>query len=274
MKKRYCAFLLCVFVLVLFCPQVEAGDWDRCKVCHRPSGGPGPSMKTLKEKYKTEDEFVQAALSSSTPMMAFVRQDKKLLHNVAKEIKIGEVETPEIKETYPSQGIDAKKIIEERCTTCHNINRVVYAPEYTSSDWLHIIARMEAQTKGLLSPEEMVVVVDWLYAHHDELKPVEVTGEEALSSPKVPQETKDLLIKNKCIVCHADDKILEQAGAWTKDDWQHIIERMRARAPELLKNVQPVDIASHLFDQFGGLVRTVTRSCGLNTSTLMISTTT
>ncbi|HLC15411.1 MAG TPA: hypothetical protein VJL89_04210 [Thermodesulfovibrionia bacterium] len=253
---KYVAFLLCIVAALVFCPQVEAGDWDRCKVCHRPNGKPGPSMTTLKQKYMTEDEFVKAALSSSTPMMAFVRQDEKLLHNVAKEIKIGEIEKPQIEEEYPTAGIDAKKIIEDRCTTCHNINRVVYAPEYTSADWLHIIARMEGQSKGLMTPEEMVAVVDWLYGHHDELKPVQVSGEEALVSANIPPETKEILIQNNCIVCHADDQILDQAGAWTKEDWEHIIERMRARAPVLLKDVVPVDVASHLFDKYGGLVRT------------------
>lgn len=254
--NRYSIFLLCIFAFILFCPQAEAGDWDRCKVCHRPTGKPGPSLATLKEKYKTKEEFVQGALNSDTPMMAFVRQDKELLYNVAEEIKIGEVEQPVVEEEYPSYGINAKKIIEERCTTCHNINRVVYAPDYTSADWLHIVARMEAQAKGLLTPEEMVSVVDWLYAHHEELKPVPVSEEDALASTSMPPETKELLIQNKCVVCHADDKILDQAGAWTKEDWEHIIERMRARAPELLRDVEPVEIATHLFDQYGGLVRT------------------
>lgn len=241
-----------IFSLILVTTGFTA-EWDRCKVCHRPTGKPAPSKEELLKKHKSIPEFIHAAKSADTPMMTFVRENDELLDAVANEIGIGKV----VEVPAPSEedyGINPKKIIETRCTTCHNINRVVYAPHYTAADWLHIISRMEAQSKGLLTPEEMVAVVDWLYAHHEELKPVE--GETVAVSSALPQETKDLLVKNKCYVCHAGDKVLDQAGAWTAEDWKHIIERMRARAPELLEDVDTVEMSSHLFDSFGQLVKT------------------
>lgn len=251
--RRLATYLLTgIFSLILVTTGFTA-EWDRCKVCHRPTGKPAPSKEELLKKHKSVPEFIHAAKTADTPMMTFVKENDELLDAVAKEIGIGMVvETPAPSEE--DYGINPKKIIETRCTTCHNINRVVYAPHYTAADWLHIISRMEAQSKGLLTPEEMVSVVDWLYAHHEELKPVE--GEDIAASSKLPQETKDILVKNKCYVCHAGDRVLDQAGAWTSEDWKHIIERMRAKAPDLLEDVDTVEISSHLFDSFGQLVKT------------------
>jgi hypothetical protein len=252
MRRLLSGLLTGIFFLILISTGFAA-EWDRCKVCHRPTGKPAPSKEELLKKFKTKPEFVHAAKSAETPMMTFVKENDELLETVADEIGIGMVvEVP--KPSEEDYGINPKKIIETRCTTCHNINRIVYAPHYTASDWLHIVSRMEAQSKGLLTPEEMVTVVDWLYAHHEELKPVE--GEEIQASPALPKDTKDLLVKNKCYVCHAGDKILDQAGAWTGEDWEHIIERMRAKAPDLLRDVDTVEISSHLFDTFGKLVKT------------------
>jgi cytochrome c5 len=252
--------MLFVVVAMAFASSTAfAENWDRCKVCHRAGGSPAPSKAQLLNKFNDEESFIRAALSTTTSMMQFVRTEEKLLRDVAKEIGVG-VNKPLIEEekaeeaAEPKSNIDAKKLIETKCTTCHNINRVVYAPNYTSGDWLHIVAKMETQQAGLLAADEMVAIVDYLFKHHDELKPVETTGEE-LQSANIPAETKEILVKSKCTVCHTGDGVLAEAASWTKEDWEHIIERMRGRAPELLKDVEPVQLASHLFDKFGGLQR-------------------
>jgi hypothetical protein len=227
MQKK--TFFLVVVTILITQTALFAAEWDRCKVCHRPTGSPGPSKETLLKNFSTVEEFVRAAKTSETPMMAFVRENDELLRAVADEIGIGRfVEIPEgeydhaLDQKEYVYGIDPEEIIENRCTTCHNINRVVYAPKYSAADWLHIVSRMESQSKGLLTPEEMIAVVDWLYAHHEELKPVGT--DETNVSDEIPAETRDLLVKNKCVVCHASDRILNEAGVWTSEQWKPIKE--------------------------------------------------
>ena len=230
MKKTIFFSFLLVILAITINSSAFAAEWDRCKVCHRPSGSPGPSKEELLEKFTTVEGFVHAAKTSETSMMTFVRENDELLRAVADEIGIGKVTQVPLDGEFkhgiePEEyvyGIDPEKIIETRCTTCHNINRVVYAPQYSAADWLHIVSRMEAQSKGLLTPEEMIAVVDWLYAHHEELKPVE--ADTTIASDKIPPATKDLLVKNKCYVCHAGDRILDEAGVWTSEEWKPIVD--------------------------------------------------
>ena len=230
MKKAVFFFFSAFALTLTINTSLFAAEWDRCKVCHRPTGRPGPSKETLVKKYSTVEEFVHAAKTSESPMMTFVKENNELLRSVADEIGVGKVIEMTSKGEYDHgieqkeyvYGIDPEKIIEERCTTCHNINRVVYAPDYSAADWLHIVSRMEAQSKGLLTPEEMVATVDWLYAHHEELKPVESDTE--FTSEKIPAETRDILVKNKCVVCHAGDRILDEAGVWTSEEWEPLGE--------------------------------------------------
>lgn len=244
--KSKAFFFLSVFVMVLSINTgLFAAEWDRCKVCHRPTNRPAPSKETLLKAHTTIEAFVNAAKTSESPMMTFVRENDELLRSVADEIGVGKVVDLTSEGEYTQgiegreyvYGINPEKIIEERCTTCHNINRVVYAPQYSASDWLHIVSRMEAQSKGLLTPEEMVSVVDWLYAHHEELKPVD--AKEEFVSEKIPQETRDLLVKNKCVVCHAGDRILDEAGVWTSEEWKPLGEQ-DDDSPSVIRKVQSI----------------------------------
>ncbi|MBF0337292.1 MAG: hypothetical protein HQL05_05620 [Nitrospirae bacterium] len=158
-----------------------------------------------------------------------------------------------VKSTPPSP-IDAKSIIETRCTTCHNINRIVYAPKATLNDWLHIVSKMESQGKGLLTPQEMIAVVDWLYANHETLRPVD-TGKSELIK-KLPEDTQQLLVKNHCLTCHTDDRITKQAAKWTEKEWGHVIQRMMTKAPVLLKDVNVTEMSTHLYNRLAVVPKT------------------
>jgi hypothetical protein len=54
----------------------DANVWDKCKVCH--NGNMAPDEKTLKEKYKTADEFIKAAKESLSSMMKNYKHDADL----------------------------------------------------------------------------------------------------------------------------------------------------------------------------------------------------
>ncbi|MBV6341927.1 hypothetical protein [Candidatus Magnetobacterium casense] len=250
------AVLLGIFMLLLWCTDARADGWDRCKTCHRDSGSPAPSKAALIQKYKTGEALVKGALSTKTQQMEFVRYNPDLIVDAAVDIGIPPkgMSPKGTAKAEMSAPIDAKAIVETRCTTCHNINRIVYAPKATLEDWLHIISRMQTQVKGLLTPQEMTAVVEWLYARHDTLKPVD-TGEPD-SVKKLPEDVRQILVKNRCLTCHTDDRIIKQAAAWTEKEWEHVIERMRSKAPELLKDVNVVSMSSHLYNRLAVVPKT------------------
>jgi hypothetical protein len=240
MRKLF--FSVIIFVYLGISSLATGAEWDRCKVCHRPSGQPAPSKTTLLKKFKTIEELIAGAKNAQNMMMDFVRDNEDIIAKVGKEIGVGLAPKTGLLEDEREE-INPKKIVETRCTQCHNINRIVFAPNYSTGDWLHIIQRMEEKQPGLLTSEELVAVTGWLYENHQRLVPVE----KAEVPKNIPKKQQDFITENRCTVCHTADRILEQAGAWTEKDWDHILKRMRAKAPFLLKD----QISSHLTDTFG-----------------------
>lgn len=58
--------------------------WGKCVGCH--FGVFTPSKTTLKEKFKSFDEFVKGALTSESSMMDKVKKDPDTIKTAAKEI--------------------------------------------------------------------------------------------------------------------------------------------------------------------------------------------
>lgn len=71
--------------LVTLLPSfASAGESDTCKGCH--NGSVAPSVDTLKGKFKTVDELVAGAKSSTNPMMQPIQADEAKLKAAAEEI--------------------------------------------------------------------------------------------------------------------------------------------------------------------------------------------
>lgn len=167
--KNVLTFLLSLCTIVMSLSNSFAGDWERCSVCHKDTGKPAPSKEQLLLRFQTVEKFVQAGMASESRMMSFVKTNPELLETVAKEIGIGiKTEVPE--EETQVQGLDMKQLVVEKCSACHDLDRIASAPRHSTSKWFHILAKMEAHKEGLLTPEEMMMLVNWLYAHHQELK--------------------------------------------------------------------------------------------------------
>jgi hypothetical protein len=76
MKKSLTLFIMICFATFYAFNIVNAGVWDKCKVCH--NGNMAPDEKTFKEKYKTADELTKAAKESLSPMMKNYKGDEEL----------------------------------------------------------------------------------------------------------------------------------------------------------------------------------------------------
>ena len=76
MKKALGMFIVMSFVIVYAFNVSHAGIWDKCRICH--NGTMAPDEKTLKQRYKTADEFMKAARKASNPMMNNYKGDADL----------------------------------------------------------------------------------------------------------------------------------------------------------------------------------------------------
>ena len=58
--------------------KAKVAGWDACKGCHKDGDKPGPSKATLLKKFKTADEFINAAKASKNSMMNSFKKDDQL----------------------------------------------------------------------------------------------------------------------------------------------------------------------------------------------------
>jgi cytochrome c peroxidase len=77
------------FAIAAYIPAVAGivvtGVWESsCSGCH--NGGLAQSADQLKTKFKTPQEFVKAAQSSTNPMMMGFKNDVETLKKAAKEL--------------------------------------------------------------------------------------------------------------------------------------------------------------------------------------------
>ncbi len=70
--------------IVSFVSGPACAEWGKCVVCH--FGVFAPSKETLKEKFKTKDDFVNAALKSESSMMDPYKKKSEKLHEAVKEL--------------------------------------------------------------------------------------------------------------------------------------------------------------------------------------------
>ena len=90
MKQIRTAVLISLF-LFLHTP-VAMAQWSGCVGCH--SGTIAADEDAMKEKFKTVDQFVKAAMATENPMMKPIQQNKKAIEEAAKELGLKEEQTP------------------------------------------------------------------------------------------------------------------------------------------------------------------------------------
>ena len=83
MKKSLWIWFFAICIIVAAAGPACAG-WGKCVGCH--SGAIAPTKGTLKEKFKTLDEFVKGALTTENSMMNGIKKDPDGIRDAAKEI--------------------------------------------------------------------------------------------------------------------------------------------------------------------------------------------
>ncbi|TCK03378.1 hypothetical protein [Phorcysia thermohydrogeniphila] len=66
--------------------QASAGVWEsNCAGCHNGSVAQS-TAEVLKKKFKTKQEFINAAKNTTNPMMAGIKANPQLIEEAAKEL--------------------------------------------------------------------------------------------------------------------------------------------------------------------------------------------
>ena len=89
--KQVRAAVLIFLIIFLYTPVVMA-QWSGCVGCH--SGTIAADEDAMKEKFKTVDELVKAAMATTNPMMKEIQQNKEAIETAAKELGLKEEQAP------------------------------------------------------------------------------------------------------------------------------------------------------------------------------------
>lgn len=73
-----------MFMMIFLCYSFGTAQWSGCIGCH--NGTVAPAKDTLKDKFKTAEEFVKAALSSDNSMMEQIRENEEAIIAAAADI--------------------------------------------------------------------------------------------------------------------------------------------------------------------------------------------
>jgi hypothetical protein len=93
MKQVTSAVLLLVIIFV--CSPIASAQWTGCLGCH--SGTIAAGEKAMKEKFKTVEAFVNAAMATKNPMMKEIQQNKEAIEAAAKDLGLEDAPAPEEK---------------------------------------------------------------------------------------------------------------------------------------------------------------------------------
>ena len=108
---------------------------------------------------------------------------------------------------------EGKKLIEERCTTCHTLKPVVDLKQ-SQREWKELVVKMVG-FGAQLDDKEVDVATEYLTKHF---------GPAATKSDSADEKIAERYIKGICSSCH--DAGLIRSTEATKEEWREIVTRM------------------------------------------------
>ena len=131
---------------------------------------------------------------------------------------------------------DGKKLIEDRCVSCHSLDPVV-SRKSNHDEWQRLVVKMVGYGSQL-DDKEVDLVVEYLTKHF---------GATA-SSDSQEEKTARRFIDGICSSCHTSDLI--RATEATQDEWAEIVKTMNGKGAGLSE--RDVDLlAEYLFKNYG-----------------------
>ena len=108
---------------------------------------------------------------------------------------------------------EGKKLIEERCTTCHTLKPVVDLKQ-SQREWKELVVKMVG-LGAQLDNKEVDVATEYLTKHF---------GPATTKSDSADEKIAERYIKGICSSCH--DAGLIRSTEATKEEWREIVTRM------------------------------------------------
>lgn len=132
---------------------------------------------------------------------------------------------------------EERQLFQEKCSLCHTTDRVFLEP-MTPETRRHIVLRMQERAPDWITPEEAEQILDFL---------AQTEGDE----PPSPAETKRepaTVFRERCSVCHTLERVYLhlEAGEELGPTWLHIVQRMRAKAPQWIDEEEARMILEYL----------------------------
>ncbi len=81
-----------IFLIIFLYTPVVMAQWSGWVGWH--SGTIAADEDAMKEKFKTVDELVKAAMATTNPMMKEIQQNKEAIETAAKELGLKEEQAP------------------------------------------------------------------------------------------------------------------------------------------------------------------------------------
>jgi cytochrome c5 len=157
------------------------------------------------------------------------------VEDVVAPLMAGEETTGATPEAVPTQAgptgaaLSGEDLVNERCTTCHSLDRVnqAMAAGTSRAQWEQLVDQMIA-FGAQLSPDERTAVIDYL------------SGSGATPAPAATPTTASAaldgaqLVSERCTVCHSIDRINNKiASGADRAAWEQTVNRMISHGAQL-----------------------------------------
>ena len=130
---------------------------------------------------------------------------------------------------------------EEKCSRCHSLQRIFLEP-LTDESRRHVVARMQTRSgTDWLSDEDVGRVLNYLAVATTEIEP---------SAPLSADVSASEIFNVRCTGCHTLERIFTKSID-SQDDgsaWDHVVGRMRGKAPQWMTNIEAQRILEYLRD--------------------------
>ena len=134
-----------------------------------------------------------------------------------------------------------RSFFEEKCSRCHSLDRIFLEP-LTDESRGHVVARMQARSgTDWLSDEDVERVLNYLTVAAPEIRPPEPLSADASASE---------IFEVRCTGCHTLERIFTRSvdSQNGRLAWDHVVGRMRAKAPQWMTDTEAQRILEYLQD--------------------------
>ncbi len=175
---------------------------EKCSKCH--------TLERVFAEPKTENEWRMCVTRMMGKSPAWITREEGA--QIIDEIVHGRRNTIVVT-SQPKKYTDIHILFVDRCTRCHNINRILKQNK-TKGEWEETVLRMRENAPELFLDEDIPTLTEYL-AERGKMMRDDVAAQ---------------ILVEKCLVCHEAGRILLERKS--RRDWEDCVADMRVRVRE------------------------------------------